>query len=757
MLTDFGFMQHTVYETLEKPNAEFADLDGDGDLDVLVAGKYDGIVQWYRNEDGKGTFSAPILFHDEGDRTVTVAGSHDLDRDGDLDVIVVAGDTVERARIVWYENLDGRGVFANPQVGGTVARFYWDADFQFANVDGDEHPDMVTSLGEWLEYQPNGLFERNSLELDTALDVPFVIDVNDDGVADIVSWNRNDQLIDIHVNDGTGRFTKTSEIEAGGYVRDIAIADMDNDDDNDLVIDSERLSVGWYELDNKFDVVAYHDLVQGQWIERIAVSDIDADGDADLILGEDSGLSWMENRSGNFETPLYIDRDHGTHEIHVGDIDSDGTTDLLISRSSCDLGQCFGNQVRWYANAGGAAFGRPQDLLPPPMGRLDIVADLDGDHDSDAFFNGWRELGWLEFDDSTPMFTDYRNLIETDVRFAIEAMPNDMDDDGDADLLVSQYPLSWLCDSIDPTCRPRIKWLEFDDGDFGESHAVADLDRYVNSFVPFDVDGDNDVDVVWIDGEREVFVSKNDDGVFQLPSPWIEFSTSLDYAKLVVADLDGDDDDDLIIVAPNEGGFSWLEFDNGRLASEANFVALRAGLSSVQFGDIDGDGDLDVNGRVGRGTINWFEHIGSRSAFVEHHVIDLGIDNRVPLASALVDVDSDGDQDIVATTAEFLDFFPTNGQLAWLENQNGSGDFADTPQLISMAISVGQRAFSYDEFVSADFDQDGDMDLLATGSNYIVYLENRPIGDANNDGIFNSSDLVKIFQAGEYEDGVQGN
>ena len=29
LLTSFGFMQHTVYETLEKPNTALADLDGD--------------------------------------------------------------------------------------------------------------------------------------------------------------------------------------------------------------------------------------------------------------------------------------------------------------------------------------------------------------------------------------------------------------------------------------------------------------------------------------------------------------------------------------------------------------------------------------------------------------------------------------------------------------------------------------------------------------------------------------------------------
>ncbi|MCA9213001.1 MAG: hypothetical protein KDB27_08050, partial [Planctomycetales bacterium] len=66
---------------------------------------------------------------------------------------------------------------------------------------------------------------------------------------------------------------------------------------------------------------------------------------------------------------------------------------------------------------------------------------------------------------------------------------------------------------------------------------------------------------------------------------------------------------------------------------------------------------------------------------------------------------------------------------------------------------------SFPNFTAADLDQDGDLDFVAEllQSNELWYFENRPIGDANNDGVFNSSDLVKIFQAGEYEDEIAEN
>jgi hypothetical protein len=58
-------------------------------------------------------------------------------------------------------------------------------------------------------------------------------------------------------------------------------------------------------------------------------------------------------------------------------------------------------------------------------------------------------------------------------------------------------------------------------------------------------------------------------------------------------------------------------------------------------------------------------------------------------------------------------------------------------------------------------DGDGDIDVLSASHNdaKFAWYENllpHP-GDANRDGRFNSTDLVQVFQAGEYEDGIAGN
>ena len=66
-----------------------ADLDDDGDLDVLSASPLDDKIAWYRNVDGAGTFGAQqiITTSADGARSVFVA---DLDGDGVLDVCAVS-------------------------------------------------------------------------------------------------------------------------------------------------------------------------------------------------------------------------------------------------------------------------------------------------------------------------------------------------------------------------------------------------------------------------------------------------------------------------------------------------------------------------------------------------------------------------------------------------------------------------------------------------------------------------------------------
>lgn len=91
--------------------AHAADLDGDGDLDITAASQWSGEVLWWRNDGGW-----PIRWFRQ--RIATIAGARpltiaDLDGDGDND-IVAAG----RYEVRWYRN-EGRMIRVRPS-GGRV-------------------------------------------------------------------------------------------------------------------------------------------------------------------------------------------------------------------------------------------------------------------------------------------------------------------------------------------------------------------------------------------------------------------------------------------------------------------------------------------------------------------------------------------------------------------------------------------------------------------------------------------------------------
>jgi hypothetical protein len=85
------------------------------------------------------------------------------------------------------------------------------------------------------------------------------------------------------------------------------------------------------------------------------------------------------------------------------------------------------------------------------------------------------------------------------------------------------------------------------------------------------------------------------------------------------------------------------------------------------------------------------------------------------------------------------------------------GDFDSDGQLTAADIDILSAAVR-DESIDARYDLNNDS--LINGDDRIVWVQtikNTHFGDANLDGQFGTADLVEVFQAGRYEDNIEGN
>ena len=110
-LGNFG-PKSTITDTLENAWTVFAaDLDNDGDIDVLATSveTFGGEIVWFENLDGQGNFSSKKIISTEVQSPRSVIAA-DIDNDGDMDVIASSQND---DKIAWYENLTILGVEEN--------------------------------------------------------------------------------------------------------------------------------------------------------------------------------------------------------------------------------------------------------------------------------------------------------------------------------------------------------------------------------------------------------------------------------------------------------------------------------------------------------------------------------------------------------------------------------------------------------------------------------------------------------------------
>ncbi len=329
--------------------------------------------------------------------------------------------------------------------------------------------------------------------------------------------------------------------------------------------------------------------------------DLDGDDDFDILTGSMGypGVAWHKNTGGEISNIQNIITNIVDTVSHVFAIDLDGDEDPDILATSPNYP---GYNVFWFENTGGGNFGSEQLISGSLPGALTVfAADLDGDEDNDIISasNDNGTAGWFANDGS---------------------------------------------------------------GNFGEFQVISDSAYDASSVYAADLDNNGHIDIVLGYGNKVSWFRNNGSAGFADERLLTE--EAFDVRSVSVADLNNDTKPDVLSASFGDSKIAWyynLGYSN--FYEEQQIISVLAiGATDLHAADFDGDGDLDVTSSSSMdGRIIWYQN-----------VLDIGDDNefnRYVLTSTTygassvyaADVDIDGDQDIIAASAN-------DDKIRWLQN-----------------------------------------------------------------------------------------
>ncbi|MEM8557678.1 MAG: T9SS type A sorting domain-containing protein [Bacteroidota bacterium] len=355
-----------------------ADFDRDGDADVIVSSfdADDQSITEFENT-GAGGFTIALGSNIGPTDDPTDLQEADIDGDGDLDVIVANGGN-DRVRI--HEN-NGRYEFSLRQTLSITGGFT--GEVGEGDLDGDGDLDLVTSEPAWYANDGTGTFSNRQAISATEAGRVFAADADGDGDTDVLTIVTGlDDRVTLFVNDGAGRFTERLLTDALSNPNALDVADLDGDGDPDIVVSDNGFEdvIGYFENLGSGTFSTLRPILTDQNAPKdVRAADLDGDGDVDLVAyfeeGNNDQLFTIENLGGGVFSDLAVidERIDRAGALNVADFDGDGQTDLIVASAL---------QVNWYRNL---ADGTPP---PPPPPSEDTAAPLLSGGISGARFEG---------------------------------------------------------------------------------------------------------------------------------------------------------------------------------------------------------------------------------------------------------------------------------------------------------------------------------------------------------------------------------
>lgn len=353
-----------------------ADVDKDGDLDVILVGtrwegvstSFAGAMVWYNQGDGE------FLLGDQRFGGFST-GAGDVDQDGDPDLLVQDG------LLTLYLNQGGDqggepGEFKihNPirpklkmeghmDMGGSVSLGDLDQDGDvdgfvtnccYGASSGDPQEDYLTPSFAWVwlnEWDPRGWLVRHSYTLDELDGLPMPAaalgDLDNDGDLDALAVvakptvGQASSLADrVLLNDGTGAFTDSGQRLGEGDSTSVALGDVDGDGDLDALVGAQEGATLWTNQGGAQAGIPgsfgdYAQIIAKNPASAVFLHDLDNDGDLDAVFAWRNLVEiWHNNARGHFTPANQTFPFSRRHALAISDFNADGRAEIFIAEET---------------------------------------------------------------------------------------------------------------------------------------------------------------------------------------------------------------------------------------------------------------------------------------------------------------------------------------------------------------------------------------------------------------------------------------
>lgn len=675
---------------VESSAVALGDLDGDGDLDAVVA-SFGGASSVYLNQGGDQGGTEGVFLDSGQGLSASLAVDvelTDLDGDTDLDIFLVK-DAFGDSNEVWLNQGVATAVFTQ------TAQTFGDSlstSVAVGDLDGVNGPDAFVGRGFG---QPSKV------------------------------W----------FNSGSGTLSdsgQTLDTDSG----DIALGDLDGDNDLDAFSANGGDNKIWVNQGGAQMGAAGFLLDSGQVLTSAlslsaALGDIDGDGDLDAWVGN-SGDDRIWVNQGGVQGGTEGDFLEGaltsasqTRDVALADLDGDGDRDAFLTKGT-------GNEV--WINQGGDQGGNEGEFLDSgqslgnSMSEGLALGDVDGDGDLDAFVTNWGQPDkvWLNEsgggNEQAGLFSAGNQDLGANLDHSIDLALGDLDQDGDLDAVMAKE--KGLAEGGGEV------WLN---GIAGNPIGVFSLSQEFgsqegNAIVLGDVDNDSDLDALMsVDNGFEIWLNGEGTDPPGILSPGQQEHGSVEVLTAALADVDGDGDLDALVAieAIDYSLQVWLNGENGDppgIFSQDQVLAIY--VIALATGDLDGDGDLDILAsslfESGNSLIRvLLNGEGGDPAGVFSIGQEIFVGEPV-LGVALGDLEGDGDLDA---------FLAINGPNRILVNgfQGNEGTFSDSGNLLGNVLST--------DVALGDLDGDGDLDAFTTTGREVVLSQSNEIWENGGDNL----------------------